>query len=543
MWLGAFNGHRHHVCTCTGLPRYHFRGVPDAAKPVPPLQWRANVADSLLMGLYQETVAWITRLIRQPVGELTRAQRRVRYAVDLARHCARQLQRDRASHIAAALTYRTLFSLVPVAVMSMLIVRALVSREQARETALAQAYALFDVAGNGVLTPTDLEVRERIEEVVNPIIQNAWSLNFGSIGAVGMLVLIWAALALLVTVETAFNTVYKAPAGRPWRMRIPIYWAVVTLGPLLLFVSFYMADQLFHFLAELGPFGPMLSRLSTFTALAATWLLLVILYTMMPTAKVHLRPAMIGAFVAAILWELGKYGFGLYVSGAVRDNVYGTLGLVPLFLLWLYVSWLIVLFGLELSYALQTLPRHRLRLAALDEPTQGVWDPRWLLPMMVTICRSFAAGRTIGAESMARSLSIPIAASRELVGRLAKAGLVRSVADDGPTGGFEEGLVPARPPNQITVTEVLDLADLIARPSTASQAGSSRPAWSLLDRLTESQRELTRDTTLADLITTDVSGTADTAEPQESPGKTAPSPPDDGTHTTSTPEAAPIPRT
>ena len=543
MWLGAFNGHRHHVCTCTGLPRYHFRGVPDAAKPVPPLQWRANVADSLLMGLYQETVAWITRLIRQPVGELTRAQRRVRYAVDLARHCARQLQRDRASHIAAALTYRTLFSLVPVAVMSMLIVRALVSREQARETALEQAYILFDVAGNGVLTPTDLEVRERIEEVVNPIIQNAWSLNFGSIGAVGMLVLIWAALALLVTVETAFNTVYKAPAGRAWRMRIPIYWAVVTLGPLLLFFSFYVADQLFHFLAELGPFGPMLSRLSTFAALAATWLLLVILYTMMPTAKVHLRPAMIGAFVAAILWELGKFGFGLYVSSAVRDNVYGTLGLVPLFLLWLYVSWLIVLFGLELSYALQTLPRHRLRLAALDEPTQGVWDPRWLLPMMVAICRSFAAGRTIGAESMARSLSIPIAASRQLVGQLTKAGLVRRVDDDGQTGVFEEGLVPARPPNQIAVNEVLDLADLIARPSAASQAGSSRPAWALLDRLTESQRELTRNTTLADLIAADLSGTADAAEPGEPPGQTDTSAADSDTDTTTSPEPAPLPRT
>ena len=123
--------------------------------------------------------------------------------------------------------------------------------------------------------------------------------------------------------------------------------------------------------------GPLFAFLGQFGGLAGSFVLLALLYKLLPNTLVRWRPALIGALVAATLWHVSKWGFGLYVSRALPYlKLYGAIGLIPLFLFWLYLNWLIVLFGMELAFTLQAMRGRAFdHLDGRDGFVHG--DPRW----------------------------------------------------------------------------------------------------------------------------------------------------------------------
>ncbi len=495
-------------------------------------------------------------LIRSPTGELTRAQRFARYCLDLTRHCARELAQNRAAQMAAALTYRTLFSLVPTAVLAMLMFRAFIGVEEAQDWFQGTAYnylglsavALPDAEPGVDPDPVDeaaaarlQELKETADERLAEIVNSAWAhLKFGNIGAVGLLLLIWAALALAVTVEQCFNRIFRCPSGRAWHHRIAIYWAVVTLGPMLLFVSIYAALSVVHWaedaldLSTPGDESALVqgatpsadasggadaatgtsaaaagvvatrsappsatARLTGRTAaLAASWLLLFLTYVLMPNTRVHLRPAVIGSFVAACLWELAKWGFKLYVAKAVSVSaIYGSLGMVPLFLFWLYLTWLIVLFGLQLTYTLQAMHGRKFEIEELQRRQRHVLgDPRWILGMMSVIGRAFVAGRPVTADDVSQQLLIDPRAVSDIGEALEDAGLLHRVEG---SGRHEGGYALALPPDQIRIDGLLDLGRSLAE---AQRGSDTEPTAALLEQLDAAQREAAGNQSLADLV-------------------------------------------
>ena len=133
--------------------------------------------------------------------------------------------------------------------------------------------------------------------------------------------------------------------------------------------------------------GPFFAFLGDFGSLAGSFLALVLLYKLLPNTHVRWRPALAGALVAAVLWEASKWAFGLYVSRALPYlKLYGAIGLIPLFLFWLYLNWLIVLFGLEIAFTLQGMKG---RVFERKDPRGALVsaDPLWLLPLMAAIAR------------------------------------------------------------------------------------------------------------------------------------------------------------
>jgi membrane protein len=449
----------------------------------------------------------LRRLITRPTHELTRAQRSIRFAVDLSRHCAHELLRNRATQMAAALTYRTLFSLVPLAVLALLVFRAFVGLDSAQSqfqktafdflgwSSLSLPAASTGAQDGSQATTGGGEAQAMAEERLNELVRRAWDLDFGSIGKVGLLLLIWAALALAVTVEQCFNHVYRCPTGRPWHHRIPIYWAIITLGPVLLFVSLYMAtgavtwveQQEIHFITSIVQWA------SRFTALGASWLLLFLLYFLMPTATVRLRPALIGSFVAAIVWEAGKAGFQLYVTRAVMVSaLYGSLGLIPVFLLWLYMTWLVVLFGLQISYTLQAMKGRKFAIAeAAASHRVLLGDPRWLVGMMALIGKSFTNGLPVSAAEISQQLLIPASSVVELGELLERHRLVHRVE---PARKHDGGYSLAMPPDRIRLAALLELSH------EQMNGGKSNAANQLLDHLHAAQRDAAGDRTLETLF-------------------------------------------
>ena len=517
------------------------------------------------MRFTEQIAHYIRRLIASPTGELTRAQRTLRFSLELGWHCAKALKYDRAGEMAAALTYRTIFSLVPMVVMALIVFRAFGGLENIRENLTSRVYEYLQLRAIKTLekpAPLDTDAQKGakaaptstasaptppvapattpppVEKPTTPSVplapplaaenttgdppspespkldkaqaeeayvaadkflreieERVATLNFQSIGAVGLVLFLWAGIGLAVTLEESFNRIFNCPVGRSWQLRVPVYWAVMTLGPVLVWASTSMAGKLVSHIESVSVLTVLVKWVSGLTALFASWLLLFLLYKLLPNATVRLKPALVGSFIGACLWEMAKWAFNLYVTKALPYSaIYGTLALMPLFLLWLYFTWLIVLFGLEVTYTLQALRGRNFKYASGGGASAVYADPYWLLPMMVHVGRAFHDGRTLTTRDLADRLNLSAFQVNELLTKLGDAGYVSRLSMEGDGEGR---YTPARPLEAIRLDGMLTLADSLRMGDTAARQS---PVWDVLRKLADAQRQAVGDQTLATLV-------------------------------------------
>lgn len=171
----------------------------------------------------------------------------------------------------------------------------------------------------------------------------------------GIAFLIISALMLMNTIEGTLNEIWYVTTQRRAVPKFMVYWAVLTLGPLLIGVSLAVTSYLtsLPFLSDAALVIGLKTKLLGLLPFLATTLACTLLYAVVPNTYVPLRNALIGALVAAILFELAKRGFALYITTfPTYQMIYGALAVIPVFLLWLFISWMVVLLGAELSYCL-----------------------------------------------------------------------------------------------------------------------------------------------------------------------------------------------
>lgn len=537
-----------------------------------------------------EVIEYLRRLVRQPVDELTRAQRMLRFWVDLGRYGWRQLAKDRATEMAASLTFRTIFSMIPVVVLSMLVFRAFIDEEQASRWLKEELNQVYEFLGFSALVadpnyigplaeaepeeadepapdtdptaepptpspdaavppdsggeplplpdkPVDeaqqaeaatriapranqpdeplpipepehglestspqaaAQLRVSLDDKIDELVERAWQTNLGNVGIVGILLFVWAALALLVSVEDSFNVIYDCPSSRRWLARITIYWTALTLGPVLILAGLYVANQITQWSSELqagGWFIETLSRLASNVAtLMASWMLLTVMYVLIPNTRVRIRSAVVGALVAATLWELAKWAFQLYVNKALPYSaLYGSLALVPLFLYWLYITWLIVLFGLELTAILQNMRGHSLEeQEKLRHSQRLMCDPQWFVPLMARVATAFREGKTVDVDDLSQHLELPRMTVVSMSNRLEQAGFIHKVGRTADSNC----LALARPPEQIAIRDLLALGRKVSKHDMDHLDGAD---WKFVRKLMRSQEETAGDMTLAAL--------------------------------------------
>ncbi|MEX1026918.1 MAG: YhjD/YihY/BrkB family envelope integrity protein, partial [Candidatus Paceibacterota bacterium] len=178
--------------------------------------------------------------------------------------------------------------------------------------------------------------------------------------------------------------------------------------------------------------------------------------------------------------------------------LYGSLGLIPLFLFWIYVSWLIMLFGLELTYTLQVM--HGRVPEPAEEPQMELpGDPAWLIPILADIGRAFHKGETVGRQQLSERLGLPTRVVNEYGSQLQKAGVIHCLE---ATLGGDVSYTLARPPEQIAVAEVLELGRQL---SMRQHEPAFDVDWVYLDKLHEAELVAAGDATIASLIE-DVNG-------------------------------------
>ena len=505
------------------------------------------------MELVDQIVKQVRWLLQKPTAELTRAQATLRYMIDLTRHCARELHQDRATQMAAALTYHTLFSLIPTLVLMLVVMRVFVTDaelQQFKDTTvgyviewLEKATAdisdgiesqstgskLQEISGDVTADP-DTAVSQQPDEAVEPadaVVSNAsisnetgevpdendfgktakalrqniqkWlndlqNVSFKSIGIVGVLLFIYAATGLLATIERSFNQIYGVSSNRPWYVRLPMYYTVITLGPLLIVLGQFVQGQLIGWLNAESWTKWLVGPLAVITPLLATWLVLFTMYCLLPTTRVRLRPAVIGSFIAAAGWVIGIELFGIYVRGAASTTLYGALALLPLLLLWLWITWLIILFGLELTYTLQGMRGRNLKSMARTQDADLFVDPKWLIPVMVLIGQRFERGQTARVESLSRAIALPQRATRRLVDHLQTAGLVNRIE---ASETEDPGYTLAKPADKIPLSRLLEVGQKLSLERGQAQ---KIPGREVIAELNSAERRAAGNETLANVL-------------------------------------------
>jgi len=442
---------------------------------------------------FRKALDWFTQAVHQPRDELDRWERAIRFAYDLGRHGARQLRQDRATQMAAALAYRTLFSLLPLLVVGTLLVRAIGGFDQfynrARELFQGLGLNQYEVTPeNGGAIPGSGQ--QTLSDWLLSLIESVEQINLAAITWVGIAVLIYSTIGLMVTIENSFNSIYRSPEGRSWARRIPIYWTVLSLGPAVLAGTIYLGNQFDGWLHEQGGWWSLLLAVSVLWNFVVTWLVIFAVYKLVPNTDVAYRPAMIGAFVAAVLLVIGKEGLGLYFSRALTfSHLYGSLGLIPVFMFWVYIMWLVVLFGLEVSAALQMLGGRRLEEVERHRRQIGLVDPASVLAVVELIAERFNAGKPCSRTWLSEQTGLAPATLTPIIDGLIAEGIVHRVET-----GDQSALSLARPPEQISARRLVDIGFELA--NLAESKGTS----ALIDLMREAQRHAASNMTLAGLI-------------------------------------------
>jgi membrane protein len=247
-------------------------------------------------------------------------------------HVLRRFDQDRCLQIASSLTFTTLLALVPLVTIAL---------------TLMSAFPVFSALGehlHAFLLANMLP--EKAGEVVTGYIEQ-FSGRAGRLTALGTVFLAVTAFLMMFTMERAFNSIWRVSRPRPMAQRILVYWAALTLGPVLIGASLSITSYLVG--ASLG-----ITRQTPLAGMAIlwlvpfvlTWVAFTLVYYVVPNRAVKPRHALVGGLVAALVFEIMKRSFALFIAQMPTYTlVYGAFAVVPIFLLWIYFSWVVIVIG------------------------------------------------------------------------------------------------------------------------------------------------------------------------------------------------------
>ncbi|MBE0535822.1 MAG: YihY family inner membrane protein [Phycisphaerae bacterium] len=395
----------------------------------------------------------LKEILSAPTEELGKWTRFAVFQLKLWRHCAKLLRQNRAGTQAAALSYHTIFGIVPLAIVAVMVFQAMPGYRGAADNVKTFFYEQLNLDRIVYPAENDAEAEEvrltdKIDEIATRYISG---LNTGAITLFSSLFVFCASVALLTTIERSFNTIWRVGQGRNLVQRLVNYWALMTLGPLLFAVSFYASTHYIvnneaeeNFIAQAGWLFPYLLSVAAFF----------LLYFVLPNTKVSFGAALWGAVVAALIWTGAKELFSIYVIKFIpQRTVYGVMGLIPLGVFWIWVTWLIVLFGLNLTYATQHLKKlDEAEIAAMRKTEEYFLVNEFtIIRILEYVFGEFESPRgPVRAEAICRTMNLPAGFGAKILQHLVSEGLLVQTVE--PHVGF----VPATDGAHITLAEVVD---------------------------------------------------------------------------------------
>jgi membrane protein len=304
----------------------------------------------------------------------------------MALHVWTHFQEDRCFEEAASLSYTSLLAMVPLLAVTFGIIAAFPVFNE-------WSASLQDFIFKNFLPATG----EQIVPYINTFLDSISSLTLPA-----TIMLIATALMLMVRIEVAFNRIWRVDHNRTLVNRIVMYWAVLTLGPILIAAAVALSAQ--KVLVVLGMENGVPPAVYQIGIFLLTWLIFALVFVLVPHRSVRIKHALIGAFLSTVLFTIAKVGFVAYVSNANYKVIYGALATIPIFLFWLYLMWTVILFGASLAASLTTFSDFR--------KYDTDWSKRWEFQLAYRLLgHLWSAQRTGGVLSQTQMLDLEQQAS------------------------------------------------------------------------------------------------------------------------------------
>ena len=354
---------------------------------------------------------------------------------------------DKVSLRSSALTFYSMLSVVPVAAMAFGI-----SKMVGIEKNLIE-YLNSQFVGQQ-------EVLDWIIKFANSFLEKT---KGGLIAGVGAIVLIWAVMSVFSNIESSFNAIWQVRQGRNWFRKFSDYISMLIVAPILLvasssatvFISTYL-EQLANDVSIVGMISPVLFFFIKLIPYVLVWLLLTMIFMVMPNTKVYFKSAFIAGIISGTAFVFIQWVYIHFQIGVSKYNaIYGSFAALPLFLVWLQTSWLIVLFGAELSFAVQNVEKYE-----FEPDTQNLSPFSWrVLVLMVAhlLIKNFSKGeKAMTAENISKQLEIPIRLVREILYTLVDSNILSEVNTQFEK---EKAYQPAMDSSLLTISYVLNAID------------------------------------------------------------------------------------
>ncbi|HDZ23281.1 MAG: YihY/virulence factor BrkB family protein [Thermoplasmata archaeon] len=359
----------------------------------------------------------------------------------------RGLSEDKIQLRASALTFYSLISVVPVAAMIL---------------AFAKGFGFQRTLEREVLKrmPGQEEIATRIIDFAQKFLANVQG---GLIAGLGFVVLFWAIMRVLGNIETSFNDIWGVKKGRPIGRKITDYLAISLIYPILFVSSSAMTvvatsqvSAFVHKISVLSAIGPVIFFLLKLVPYGIIFAMLAFIYIFMPNTKVNLRSGILAGLIAGVLYQGFQFGYIKFQIGVSKYNaIYGSFAALPLFLIWLQVSWLIVFLGAEIAFAYQNVHTYEFEPDCLS--VSHSLKRLVSLAVVHMLVQRFTRGQEpLDGDQISRELEIPIRLVRQILFELMEANIISPVQRESEK---DSAYQPAVSPDSLTIKEIIDALD------------------------------------------------------------------------------------
>ncbi|MDH4228016.1 MAG: YihY/virulence factor BrkB family protein [Deltaproteobacteria bacterium] len=351
---------------------------------------------------------------------------------------------------ASALTYYTLLAVVPVMAVAFGIAKGF-GLEHALETEILNRFANHE--------PTVTRIVIFAHNLLNDT-------KGSTIAGVGIILLLWSVVKTLGQVELSLNEIWETTKHRSLHRKLTNYLSIMLIAPILIIMSGSSTVVIKAWIAKLGTAAtaaggavaaePIMFLVLKLIPYVITWMVFSFIYIVVPNTTVRIRSAVIAALVASIAYQALQWAYITFQVMAVKYNaIYGSFAALPLFLMWLHMSWLIVLFGAELSFAEQNADTYEFEPDT--EKTSSRFRRIAALVIVNRVTENFIkAMKPLSAHEIAKETGLPIRFTKLVLTELTEAGVLIGYT---PDEDDDECYMPARDINSITIGSIADALD------------------------------------------------------------------------------------
>ncbi|HDP25330.1 MAG TPA: YihY family inner membrane protein [Deltaproteobacteria bacterium] len=435
--------------------------------------------ESITSGIEQIKAFLQTGIWRVRVKHLTGTRSFFIRYLRMALITAKEFVDDRCSLRASALTLYSLLAIVPVFALVFAIAKGF-GFQKLLEQRIVEQFAGQE------------QVIVWVIEFARNLLENT---RGGVLAGVGIALLLYAVFKVLDHIEASFNDIWAISKGRTLGKKLTDYLSLMLIGPILLILSSSATvlvmthlTELFERFAILGLFSVVLSLVLNLIPYCLIWTLLAFVYMFMPNTKVKFSSSLLAGVVSGTVFVIVQWLYIAFQVGVTRYNaIYGSFAALPLFIVWLHLSWTIVLFGAELSFA------HQNDDAYEYEPDSRKISPafRKLLSLLIMhhLVMIFIRGeKAPHSQEISEILGIPLRLVREIISELVQSGLVsQTVSEADAQNAYQVG----RDVNTLSVASVLEAlerkgVDSIPLPKTDERAALDETLRNFQDQLERS---------------------------------------------------------